>query len=237
VKGSARTQLIAPDMAPGHVRLSDRQKAHLDLISTYQRLPAWTEIYTRGAPAEWVFQVTEGVVSTFREMRKGRPHVTSFLFENDLFGLALNGVYASSARALTRVVVRRAPYDQLKALLLREPELEFRFLCKLTASIRHAQRHAIAVGRRSAVERVAMFLSMMEQAQAHLEEPSDVVSLPMRLRDIADFLQLSPQATSGALRELEQQSIVTTLPPDRIRIQDRDAFNHLLPDAPASSAE
>jgi CRP-like cAMP-binding protein len=224
-------------MAQSHLLLSERQKAHLDLISSQQRLPAWTHIYERGAPAEWVFQVREGLVSTFREMRKGRPHVTAFLFENDLFGLSLNGVYANSARALTRVVVRRAPYEQLKALLLREPELEFRFLTKLTASIRHAQRHAIAVGRKSAVERVAMFLSMMEQSQAHLHEPDDVVALPMRLRDIADFLQLSPQATSGGFRDLERQSIITTAPPHRIRINDRDAFNHLLPDGPARSAD
>jgi CRP-like cAMP-binding protein len=224
-------------MASSHLLLSERQKAHLDRISSYQRLPAWTHIYERGSPAEWVFQVREGLVSTFREMRKGRPHVTAFLFENDLFGLSLNGVYANSARALTRVVVRRAPYDQLKALLLRDPELEFRFLTKLTASIRHAQRHAIAVGRKSAVERVAMFLSMMEQAQAYLNQPDDVVALPMRLRDIADYLQLSPQATNAGFRDLERQSIIITAPPHRIRINDRDAFNRLLPDVPARSAD
>jgi CRP/FNR family transcriptional regulator len=230
VKKSTRSQLASPDLEPAHLRLSTRQREHLDLISSSQRLPAWTPIYDRGAPAAFVFQVREGVVSTFREMRKGRPQVTGFLFENDLFGLGVNGLYASSARAVTRVTVRRAPLDQLKALLLREPELEYGFLCKLTAAVRRAQRHTIAVGRRSAVERVAMFLSMMEQAQAPLRESPDVIDLPMSGRDIADFLQLSPTATRRGFRELERESIISPDVDHRVRIIDRNAFTRRVPD-------
>jgi CRP/FNR family transcriptional regulator len=231
VKRSTRSQLAALDVEPAHLRLSPRQKEHLDLISSSQRLPAWTPIYDRGAPAVFVFQVREGVVSTFRDMRRGRPQVTGFLFENDLFGLAINGVYASSARAVTRVTVRRAPLDQLRALLLRDPELEYGFLCKLTAAVRRAQRHTIAVSRRSAVERVAMFLSMMEQGQAQLGVVPDVIDLPMSGRDIADFLQLTPTATRRGFRELERESIVAPATGHRLRIVDRAAFNRRLPDA------
>ena len=187
-------------------------------------------IYERGDPAAWVYQVLEGVVSTFREMRTGRPHITGFLFERDLFGLALNGQYASSARAVTRVTIRRAPTDQLKALMQREPELEFGILCKLTAAIRHAQRHTIAVGRRSRVERVAMFLSMMEQSQTQVEKPENAIDLPMSASDIADYLRLTPEAMRRGFRELERQSIILPEPPHRIQILDRDGFNRLLPD-------
>jgi CRP-like cAMP-binding protein len=228
---STRSQLVAPDQEPAHLRLSVRQRAHLDLISSSQRLPAWTSIYDRGTPAAFVYQVREGVVSTFRTMRRGRPQVTGFLFENDLFGLAVNGVYASSARSVTQVTVRRAPLDQLKALLLREPELEYAFLCKLTAAVRRAQRHTIAVSRRSPVERVAMFMSMMEQSQAQLHDSAGVIDLPMSERDIADFLQLSPAATRRGFRELERESIIAPDIAHRIRIVDRAAFDKLLPDA------
>ena len=230
MKATSRSQLAAPDMEPVHLRLSERQKNHLDLISSTQRLPAWTHIYERGDPAAWVYQVVEGVVSTFREMRTGRPHITGFLFDRDLFGLALNGQYASSARAVTRVTVRRAPTEQLKALMQREPELEFGILCKMTAAIRHAQRHTIAVGRRSPVERVAMFLSMMEQAQALVDLPNDVIDLPMSASDISDYLRLTPEAMRRGFRELERQSIIVPRPPHRIHVVDRGAFTRLLPD-------
>jgi len=230
MKGRIRSQLASPDMEPVHLRLTERQKNHLDLISSTQRLPAWTHIYDRGDPAGWVYQVVEGVVSTFREMRTGRPHITGFLFERDLFGLALNGQYASSARAVTRVKVRRAPVDQLKALMQRDPELEFGILCKLTAAIRHAQRHTIAVGRRSPVERVAMFLSMMEQAQVQVDHPDDVIDLPMTASDIADYLRLTPEAMRRGFRELERRSVIAPEAPHQIHILDRDRFNRLLPD-------
>ena len=230
MKGSTRSQLVAPDLEPVHYRLSERQKSHLDLISSNQRLAAWTHIYERGEPAAWVYQVVEGVVSTFREMRTGRPHITGFLFEKDLFGLAVNGLYASSARAVTRVKVRRAPTEQLKALLQRDPELEFGVLCKLTAAIRHAQRHAIAVGRRSPVERVAMFISMMEQAQAQIDHPPDVFDVPMSATDIADYLRLTPDAAKRGFRELERRVIIVPEAPHRLHILDREAFTRLLPD-------
>ena len=230
MKGSTRSQLVAPDMEPVHHRLSERQKSHLDLISSNQRLAAWTHIYERGEPAAWVYQVVEGVVSTFREMRTGRPHITGFLFEKDLFGLAVNGLYASSARAVTRVKVRRAPTEQLKALLQRDPELEFGVLCKLTAAIRHAQRHTIAIGRRSPVERVAMFISMMEQAQAQIDHPADVIEVPMSATDIADYLRLTPDVSKRSFRELERRVIIVPEAPHRLHILDRDAFNRLLPD-------
>jgi CRP-like cAMP-binding protein len=230
MKRNIRSQLLAPDIEPVHHRLSARQKSHLDLISSNQRLSAWTHIYERGEPAVWVYQVLEGVVSTFREMRTGRPHITGFLFERDLFGLAVNGLYASSARAVTRVKVRRAPADQLKALLQRDPELEFGMICKLTAAIRHAQRHTIAVGRRSPLERVAMFISMMEQAQVQIDQPPDVIDVPMSASDIADYLRLQVDALRRSFRELERRSIIVPEAPHRLHILDRDAFNRLLPD-------
>jgi len=232
MRGSVRTSLGAPDTEPVHLHLSERQKTHLEQISSTQWLPAWTHIYRRGDPATWVYQVLDGVVTTFREVRNQRPHVMGFLFERDLFGLAVNGTYASSARAVTRVTLRRAPADRLKALVLREPEVEFGLVCKLTAAVRHAQRHVIAVGRRSPLERVAMFISMMEQAQAQTNQPADTIDLPMTASDIANFLRLSPAAMRRGFRELERQSIIVPEAPHRIRIRDRDAFNRRLPDAP-----
>jgi CRP/FNR family transcriptional regulator, anaerobic regulatory protein len=227
---SIRRSVSSPERVPEHPQLSERQKSHLAMISSDLRLAAGTSIYERGDAARWVFQVRDGVVKAFRPMRQGRPHVLGFLFPDDLFGLSERDRYANAASAVSVVTLRRAPVDQLKALLLRDPELEFRFICKLTHSLRRAQRQAIAVGRRTAVERVAMFISLMEQSQAHLTRPEDTVELSMPGRDVADFLQLSTGATRNALRKLERDSIIEC-EPTRIRICDRAALNRLLPDA------
>jgi hypothetical protein len=80
-----------------------------------------------------------------------------------------------------------------------------------------------------------MFISLMEQSQAHLTRPEDTVELSMPGRDIADFLQ-STDATRDALRKLERDSIVEC-EPTRIRICDRAALNRLLPDADSRSMQ
>ncbi len=227
---STRRSVKSFERASELPRLSERQKSLLAMISSDLRLAAGTSIYERGDEARWVFQVRDGVVKTYRPMRQGRPHVLGFLFPDDLFGLSERNRYANGASAVSIVTLRRAPVDQLKALLLRDPELEFRFLCKLTHSLRRAQRQAIAVGRRTAVERVAMFISLMEQSQAHLTGPEDTVELSMTGRDMADFLQLSTGATRNALRRLERDSVIAC-EERRLRICDRDALNQLLPEA------
>jgi CRP/FNR family transcriptional regulator, anaerobic regulatory protein len=224
-----------PAMTIDRPMLSERQKEHLALISSRLHLGPHTPLYERGDAARWIFQVRHGVVRTCRPMRHDEPAVTGFLFEGDLFGLATNGVYANSAQTLTDVSLLRATYEDLKALLLREPELEYRVICKLTHFIRRSQRHLIAVGRRTPIERVAMLISLFEQEWPSARPRGDSVSMPVSQHDIAGFLMLSPSATRNAFDTLKRRGLIVGDGPKRIRILDRKAFNALLPDAAPGS--
>jgi CRP-like cAMP-binding protein len=213
-------------------KLSERQKAHLALVSSQLRLRPRTSLYARGDAARWIFQVRRGIIRTTRPMRKDAPAVTGFMFQGDVFGLADNGVYVNDADTVTDVTLLRATYGDLKALLLRDPELEYRVICKLTHVIRGSQSHLIAVGRRKPIERVAMLINMFEEA---VSPSSGAISVPLTQPDMADFLRLSASATRNAFDTLKRRGVIAAAGPNRIRIVDRAAFNALLPPATPGS--
>jgi CRP-like cAMP-binding protein len=103
----------------------------------------------------------------------------------------------------------------LKDLLLRDADLQFRFLCKVTHQLREAQRHTISVTRHTAVGKFAMFLKMLERDEHWRDESTAPRSLmvPMTRVDIADYLGLSPEAVSRCTSRLVRRGIVAF--PDR----------------------
>jgi CRP/FNR family transcriptional regulator len=191
------------------VRLTDRQRQELVGMSTRLRLPARTVPYEADSPAKWLFVVSEGVVKTFRDLPSGKRRITAFLYAGDIFGLSKNERYVNSAQAVTRVTLYRMPLDALKEVLLHDGELQFKFLRKITHELREAQQRSVIIGRRDAVGRVAMFLTMTKKkTQGSNASPTALIPLPMSRSDIADFLALSLEAVSRATAELERRHLV-----------------------------
>jgi CRP-like cAMP-binding protein len=213
----------------GRKRLTLRDRDHLATISTRLRVRAGTIIYTRGEPAAAVFNIVEGAVASFRPVEGNERRIMAFLFAEDLFGLARGGTYVNSVQALTPLTVFRIPVEALKTMLLRNAQLQLHFLCKVTHALRESQRHAVLVGCRDPVIRLARFLAMLEQAQP--EQKAGEISLPMTRRDIACYLSLTPAVLGHALDHLEVQGIAVRSSPHQIRIADRRGFQALIGEA------
>jgi CRP/FNR family transcriptional regulator len=207
--------------------LTAAQRRRLMALATRQRLPARTIIYREGDPLSDIFVVSDGLVKSFRELASGKQRIVSFLFPRDVFGLAERGRYVNTTRTVVPTTIYRLPQESLTTALQRDPDLQFRFLCKVTQKLRESQRQAIALSRRDAIGRVAMFLKMLE-AQAADGNRDAAIHLPMRRADIADYLGLSPEAVSRAIRALSTRKLVTVLGASAVRVKDRDGFESLV---------
>src|SRR5262249_41269207 len=73
--------------------LTRRQRQRLTEISTRVRVPPRMVLYREDTAATTMFFNAGGVVKTYRDLPSGRRWVTGFLFPEDVFGLAQNGVY------------------------------------------------------------------------------------------------------------------------------------------------
>ena len=120
-------------------------------------------------PAKWLFIVADGAVKTFRDLPSGRRRIANFLFRGDIFGLAEKGKarqYRAGADARVALPDRTGRVDRSVSPRCR-PAVHL--LCKVTHELREQQRRAIAIARRDAPGRLAMFLVML---RSHLFGPS-----------------------------------------------------------------
>jgi CRP-like cAMP-binding protein len=193
---------------PDEALLTDRQREDLARIGTRLKLSARTMIYHEDDPADFVFAIIEGVVKSYRELPSGKTTVSAFLFPRDLFGLAERGRYINSVQSVTRVTLVRLPLETLVPLVMRDPELQFQFLVKVTHELRESQRRAILINRRDAAGRLAMFLTMMRAHHQATGRHDRDVPLPMSRTDIANFLGLSREAMSRATKFLQRRGII-----------------------------
>lgn len=209
------------------LRLNARDREHLATIGTIMRVGSGTVFYERGSQAGWIYNIISGTICSFRPLPDGSERIAAFLFAEDLFGLARKGVYVNSTRAVTPVSAYKFPIDALSGLLMGNAGLQFRFLCKITHTLREAQHRALVLTRRDPVERVAAFLAMMEYAQGDKRPGDTTISLPMSQRDIANFLNLTTGSVDAALDALQASAIIARNEDGSVRVRDRERFSEL----------
>jgi len=205
--------------------LNAHQRQRLLQIATRVSVPPRMIVYRENTPATAIFFNAGGVVKTFKDFPSGRRWVTGFLFRHDLFGLAQNGLYVRNAQTVTPATLYRVNVGDLERTLRSDPELGLHFLFKLTHELREAQRQTIVVGRRDAIGRVAMFIRQLEP---HTGTHGSIVEVPMTRTDAANYLGLSAEAVSRAIRLLEQRGILAFTERHRARILDRRQFDRLV---------
>jgi len=199
--------------------LTERHRENLAGLATSMHMPRRTIVYREETLARWIFMIADGVVKSYRDLPSGKRCIVGFLFRGDVFGLAENGQFVNSTQTVTRATVYRIPVDALKDLLRRDPDLQLRFLCKVTHQLREAQRHTIGVSRRTTAGKIALFLKMLERdGHWHADRSAPrSIAVPMTRADIADYLGISAEAVSRCTSRLVRRGIVEF--PDRYHVR------------------
>jgi len=163
-----------------------------------------TEIFGEAEPAEYLYQVIDGAVRSYKLLSDGRRQIGAFHLGGDIFGLENGVAHRFTAEAIVDTTVRLAKRDSL-ANVAEQDATVARDLLNMTArSLRHAEDHMLLLGRKTALERVAAFLLEMDRRLT----AAGVMALPMCRRDIADYLGLTLETVSRALSALHERDIL-----------------------------
>jgi CRP-like cAMP-binding protein len=210
--------------------LSDEERARLAIIASIVRFKKGAEIYHEGDRADAVFNIISGVVKAHLPGPGTNEFVGAFLFREDLFGLAQEGCYASSTKAITPVTAYRIPVSSLRNQFSIDAALEFHVIAKLCHELRQAQRHAFVLASKRTLSKLTLFLQMLEHLQAARDEPTNEIYLPMDRSDIAEYVGTSLSAVSRAFRALATGGILKIRNRRHVKIVDRSAFEALTRD-------
>jgi CRP/FNR family transcriptional regulator, nitrogen fixation regulation protein len=170
------------------------------LIGVARGLSRDQAVFVEGSRAEFVYKVVSGAVRTFRLLADGRRQIIGFHLPGDLFGIEANSVHGATAEAICDSVLVSAR----RASLLDDREQQGRLMRHALNQLHRSQDHLLTLGRRSAVERVAGFLTDL----ADRTGAADSVALPMSRQDIADYLGLTIETVSRTLTQMQARGLV-----------------------------
>lgn len=176
------------------------------------------EIYGEGEEAASYYKVVSGVVRTCRFMSDGRRQIDAFHVAGDVFGIEAGPQRSLTAEAVSdcRIIsYRRLPFDKAGTVSGSQ-----QLVTHLLRNFERAQEHAVLLGRRSAVEKVAAFLLCWARQSAC----TGTIALAMTRLDIGDYLGLTIETVSRTLSQLERDEVIELPSVRQIRVKDLGAL-------------
>ena len=209
--------------------LSRNQQSKLRAIATvleYQRNNS--TIFSEGEDAHFVYSVVAGIVRVSRHSDSGRRQVLAFMLPGDLFGLPDAGLYVNSAETVCPATLYRVPWQQLRAMMLREPEMQINLLIRVAFDLRQAQRRIMILGQHNISQRLASFLLDFIRHRDFYDERRHELTLPLTRFDLGDYLGSSPETVARAFAKFEKQGIVRRISSRLIDICDAGALHQIM---------
>jgi CRP/FNR family transcriptional regulator, nitrogen fixation regulation protein len=178
--------------------------ARAEVILSEFRYNRGAEIFGEAEPADYVYQVIDGAVRSYKLLSDGRRQIGAFHLVGDIFGLENGPAHRFTAEAIVDTTVRLARRISLEHVAETDAMVARDLLNMTTSNLQHAEDHMLLLGRKTSLERVAAFLLEMDRRLT----AAGVMALPMNRRDIADYLGLTLETVSRALSCLHGKGIL-----------------------------
>jgi len=198
--------------------LYPEELAQLEFLAHGFSFKRGATMFAQDNPAEFVYNLTAGVVRLYILLPDGRRQIIGFALPGDFLGLALADHYGFCADAVDSVIACRYSRQAFADFVDTKPHLLRRIHEFSTHELSLAHDQMVILGRRSAIERVASFLIGLRDRWSHIDGYSSVhITLPMSRQDIADFLGLTIETISRTLSRLARDKQIVIVP-DGVRL-------------------
>ncbi|MGL4495022.1 MAG: Crp/Fnr family transcriptional regulator [Beijerinckiaceae bacterium] len=177
-------------------------------------------------PSANVFNLTQGMVRLSKSLPDGRRQIIGFAIPGDFLGLDLEGQYSFTAVAVDHASACRFPRKVFMEALQEKPALMARLHAITAHELTLAQEHMVILGRRSAEEKLAAFITGLRTRLSRISHVGAHVPLAMSRQDIADYLGLTIETVSRTFGKLAKAKVLVVTP-DGVRILDEARLKHL----------
>ena len=168
---------------------------------------AGTSLFRNGDVCTGLFEIISGTVRLSRVTRGGRRYVTGFGFPGDIVGFGPDGHHTLDCDVLVDAKVIRHRPKGLHGTVT-DPNLSQTLLAGALRQVEGMQDHCMILGRTSARDRVAAFLSLLGKRLGTPLGQYVAFDLPMTRADIADYLGLTNETVSRCLTDLRRAQLI-----------------------------
>lgn len=150
----------------------------------------------------------------------GREQIVAFHFANEIISIPARRAHAYTLVALRDCEALAFAADDFLDLAAKYSALMRTMVSSTLGSLHRSREKSIALGRKTARERVAGFLVGMGERIGSPEGNRCILQLPMSRRDIADSLGLTIETISRQLGDLRDEGLVETSGRSTVRLLD-----------------
>ena len=161
-------------------------------------------IFRAGDAAGGIFEILAGAVMVYQLLEDGRRQVVEVVLLGGMVGFAVNGSHPSACEALTAAKLHSYRTCDVEHSL----ELRARIGVQAQAQICAMHQHVLALGRKTAEERVAGLLARFAELGLREFGRSISIELPMTRSEIGDHLGLSLETICRTLTGFQQKGVL-----------------------------
>lgn len=178
-------------------------------------------LFNAGQPMHALFVARDGAFKTYSQDENGDLQIIGFHLAGELIGLdgLASERHRCTAEALSAAHVCEVPFAQLQHIAGQVPGLQRQLMRIMGRGMVQDHQHLEMMGRKQALERLAIFLHSLSERYAKLGQSSERFVLPMSREDIANYLGLVLETVSRLFGKLQQQGVIAL---DRRRIDILD---------------
>jgi CRP/FNR family transcriptional regulator/CRP/FNR family nitrogen fixation transcriptional regulator len=215
---------LAKDYVPNSM-LADmaRSQSAVSAPARSRVLAAGRYLFHEGDEAAYVYEVKTGVLRLTRVLENGRRQVIAFGLPGDIIGFPDGDMHHTDCDVVATAEViahRRAELESGEG----DPHTHALLLQAALREISAMQDHFMMLARKSAVEKLASFLTVLSQRTGVPLGKYTTVDLPMSRADIADFLGLTIETVSRTFSILRKEGTIALETPQTVLILDMDAL-------------
>jgi CRP-like cAMP-binding protein len=189
-------------------------------------LAAHDEVYMEDTEAGSLFSIVFGCIGLSKLCSDGRRQIVELLGPGDVFGFTMTTLHETTAIALDHTRLIMYAREQLQM----EPVIRISMLEHMSAQICSMHALSLALGRKTARERVATFLLMMAErfSIGSAAEPNTAtVGLSLSRQETADLLGLSQETISREFSCLRRFGVLSYSHGGPIRINRLSSLRRL----------
>lgn len=200
----------------------------LEAMKFYRTYDAGQTIAIRGDAMETISSVVTGTATLTRIMEDGRTQMVGLLLPSDFIGRPGRDTMQYDVTAVSEVTLccfHRAPFEQM---IYRTPHLGERLMEMALDELDAARDWMLLLGRKTAREKVASFLSLVyfrnvsTSAMPHLD--SLIINLPITREVMATYLGLTIETVSRQMTALRKDNVIATEGKKKFTILDLDTL-------------
>ena len=200
----------------------------LEEFKYYRTYEAGQHVIWAGDHMEFVASIVSGIASLSQTMEDGRTQMVGLLLPSDFVGRPGRAEATYDVVAVTELVIccfRRKPFE---GIMERTPHIAQRLLEMTLDELDAARDWMLLLGRKTAREKIASFLSIIARRDASLRQAHATdglaFDLPLTREAMADYLGLTLETVSRQISALKKDGVIELTGKRHVRIPDMDAL-------------